>query len=268
MRLYLIFPLLVLTGCGNSLERLRAASPSADNFASALAAEYLAYSESEAEQKNTEIAEHFAQKGLDALAGSEVLPENPASLTAERASLLRSLTPEVRRVAAQKAARAQLLFDCWSTQSAASGNKDTPCKLPFEDSLSALQEVSDSVMFGADSEHVIYFSPEGAGLNAEMKARLSEVAKHLTTQPDTIALLQPHHNVQDTLTARGKLIRQRMNNITAALVHKGISQHRISPMKPTSPKAVCLSSDEVMLETDEVDILIRSTATQEGSPHE
>src|SRR5688572_17765907 len=115
--------LLVLTGCGMELEQLRALAPEADTFPSALAAEYLAYSESELELGRKDTSEHFAEKGLKAGKGDVVGPDEVAAglgpkatkkLLAARESLVAALTEDVTKVAGQKSARAQLMFDCWN----------------------------------------------------------------------------------------------------------------------------------------------------------
>ena len=56
--------LLILSGCTGNLAELHALAPASNDFPSALAAEYLAYGESEKEQGRPIIADKFAEKGL------------------------------------------------------------------------------------------------------------------------------------------------------------------------------------------------------------
>src|SRR5438045_3746843 len=88
-RAVLLLSLLALAGC-SSLHRLKQMNPSADDFNSALASEYLAYAESESEQGRHNFAERYAGKGLRAAEGKPVLPDEiNKSLQPEDQEMLR-----------------------------------------------------------------------------------------------------------------------------------------------------------------------------------
>ena len=103
--LALICSLFLLVGCTSEVQRLHDLNPPANDFPSALASEYQAYADSEAEQGRSWTAGHYADKGLKALKGEAVEPELPdTSLSAQsqqeladaRAQLMKLLTDDVK----------------------------------------------------------------------------------------------------------------------------------------------------------------------------
>lgn len=125
-------PALLLAACGTGeVETLRTANLTAaggNDFHRQLAADYRGFSIYELDQMyDTADAGHFARKGLMALEGQSVQPENPASRDIEGAEQLRELQTARARLmnafandAAAKvpgpAARAQVSYDCWVEQ--------------------------------------------------------------------------------------------------------------------------------------------------------
>lgn len=155
-KVLLILMAFSLTGCGANLVLLAAHDPQATDFNSSLAAEYLAYAESMSEQDHPVLSEYYADKGLKALSGEPVPPEqakdDDKAVIEGRKQLLAVLTDDVKSVAPQKLARAQLLFDCWQQQHRTGGNvKKAPCAEEFSASLAEVQEVADSFIHGKSS---------------------------------------------------------------------------------------------------------------------
>lgn len=125
-------PALLLAACGTGdVESLRTANLSAgtgSTFHRQLAADYRGLSTYELDQMYDESsAGHFAEKGLAALEGQNVQPEDPAQWDidppeklAELQHARARLSNAVARNAATKApgplARAQVTFDCWVEQ--------------------------------------------------------------------------------------------------------------------------------------------------------
>lgn len=122
---FLLLPVL-LSACGTPLDTLQRSHPEPHDFTSALATEYLGFAESEKEQGFGKNATRFAQKGLKAEKGEHVPPENPndwnipederVALEDARKQLNVALTEDTIRIIPQKAARAQMLYDCWMAQ--------------------------------------------------------------------------------------------------------------------------------------------------------
>ena len=121
--------LLAFTGGCSSLTQLSNKNPQVDSgFNARVAAEYLAYAQSESEQGQKEDANYYAKKGLRAERGEMVEPETVpeslrqdkpkryAELTKARARLLKAMSADAVAAKPEVAARAQLLFDCWVDQ--------------------------------------------------------------------------------------------------------------------------------------------------------
>lgn len=141
--------LAMLTACVDPVAQLEKYDPQSVDFASALAGEYLQYAEAQKELGNDTAARYFGKKGLTATQGWEVEPEmvtatTPAvekpALDAARARLLRALNKKAHEVEILKAARAQMMFDCWAF-AAASGDKDTTatCRDAFGPAVEELE---------------------------------------------------------------------------------------------------------------------------------
>jgi len=110
-------------------------------FTKALLAEYKAYAKYESEQEyEWDHAAVFAQKGLRAAKGDEVAPEELASwaipaarqgeLSKARALLIEDLGNGSKTRVPEKAARAQVKFDCW-VEEEAEGDTDSDCRAEF-----------------------------------------------------------------------------------------------------------------------------------------
>ncbi len=123
----LLLALPLLTGCLRfSLDTLKSTEPSGSAYSTALAVEYQAFAQSEADQFDWWDAEKFAKKGLRAANGEDVPPEDPNEWDIPKSSLFALLeahqklielsTPEVRAKEPELAARAQAMFDCWVEQ--------------------------------------------------------------------------------------------------------------------------------------------------------
>jgi hypothetical protein len=146
--------LLTLAGCASDYAELRKAAPEAGDYRSTLASEYLSFAESEAEQRYWAHAEYFARKGRDALAGKPVAPEDPAqwsgvppsdlpALQATRERVLALTGEDARRIATQRAARAQVMYDCWIVQETRGRKLDAtyPCQNELASTLESIKSV-------------------------------------------------------------------------------------------------------------------------------
>ena len=176
MRIYIVIPtLILLTGCaglGSNLVELRGKNPTGDTFSHALASEYLAYAEARAEEGHPLRANYFAGKGLTALAGKPVDLEKKPALEESRQSLLAVLTQDVEEVAPAKAARAQLMFDCWV-------EKEGVCKEGFADALTDLQFIADALVHGEDNNFAVPFAAGSSALDAQGEAVLDIISNRV-----------------------------------------------------------------------------------------
>jgi OOP family OmpA-OmpF porin len=267
-------PLLLLAGCAGNLQELREISPKASNFSSSLAAEYLAYSESEIEQGHKLSADYFAAKGVRAAKGETVEPEEVSvsadipendlkKLSASRAALIDLLNSDVKKVAPQKAARAQLLFDCWNRQE----NKKPPlekvsCAHDFAIAYDELRSVADDLSYGADSKNMVEFPADSSKLDADGLNIIADISSHLAGRGDYALELVPHFDISNAKDRRSRLVKKRLAAVRDALVKAGIPGEKIFYVKPdlasVSKGTVHLSSDKDAKYSNEIDINITS----------
>lgn len=265
-----IAPLFFLMGCTASLQELQTIAPVAGDFSSSLAAEYLAYSESEAEQGRDFSAEHFAAKGLNVARGEDVVldevnkkTKSYDSLLVSRAALSDILSEDVKRVAPQKAARAQMLFDCWNEQE----NKKVPvarasCAEEFAIIYDDLQAIADDLAHGAYGKNIIGFYAGSTDLDAEAKYVIAKISKHLEKSDNYMLELDAHRNVKDAKSNKGLLAYKRLVAVRGELIKSGISPAKIFFAKPysiSSASVVHLSNDEAVENSNKIDIIITSS---------
>lgn len=263
-------PLLLLAGCTSNLQELKTISPVADNFSSSLAAEYLAYAESEAEQGRTSSSEHFASKGLRVSKGESVEPDavntkgkNYEDISAARLALIDVLNDDVKRVAPQKAARAQILFDCWNEQeSNKSLVKGASCAAEFNSQYDELQLVADNLIHGADSKNTLQFYEGSAELDADAKYVIVKMTVHLVGHDDYMLGLKAYYNVKDKKNRKGRLAYKRLYAVRNELLKAGVTKDKIFFIKPDSTEssdgAVYLSNDEDKRNSNIIDIIVTS----------
>lgn len=254
MRIYtVVLSLLLVTGCaslGDQLRDLRAKNPTPGEFPQALASEYLAYAESLAEEGHPIRADHFAQKGLDALAGRDVPPETGDARFAEgRDALLAVLDEDVKEVAPLRAARAQIMFDCWT-------DKEKLCKESFADALTEVQYVADALEHGQSNEFAVDFTAGSARLSAQAMSVLDVVA-YRTRQYDEyqVELTPP--------LQKGRLATERVLAVQKYLIRRGVNAGNIATVKDGKGKKVTLSVDKKKIAAQRVKIFVHSFAPAE-----
>lgn len=265
-----IVPLFLLMGCSASLQELKTIAPVAGDFSSSLAAEYLAYSESEAEQGRDSSAEHFAAKGVNSTKGDDVAldevskkTKNYDSLLASRAALSDILSEDVKRIAPQKAARAQLLFDCWNEQE----NKNlstahVSCAEEFTTIYDELQTIADDLIHGAYSKNSIEFYTGSADLDADAKYIIVKISRHLAKSNNYVLELDAHRNVKDSKSSKGLLAYKRLVAVRNAMVKAGVPSAKVfftKPYKISSASVVHLSNDKIVENSNKIDIIITSS---------
>jgi OOP family OmpA-OmpF porin len=234
MRIYIVIPTLVLlagcAGLGSNIAELRTKSVGGDTFAQALAAEYLAYAEARAEEGHPLRANYFAGKGLDSLAGKPVDLEKKPELEESRRSLLAVLTPDVEEVAPAKAARAQLMFDCWV-------EKEGVCKEGFAGALTDLQFIADALVHGEDNHFTVPFAAGSSALDAQGGAILDVISNRVAGLGEYQVEAVPA-DIKNRMTA------PRLLTIEKGLIKRGVDAGRIHTHRKGKNKEVALSSDD------------------------
>jgi outer membrane protein OmpA-like peptidoglycan-associated protein len=122
-----VFLLVTLTGCVNAdLRALRKAPPPSDPYLEALSKHYLAFAEEEARNYDWVDVVHFTDKGLRAVYGHDIKPDDPEDRDIEerilpdledaRRVLLAEMQSDARVQHPDMLARAVFFYDCWLEQ--------------------------------------------------------------------------------------------------------------------------------------------------------
>lgn len=263
MRIFCCFvTLILLSGCTGSLIRLKLEDPQANDYPSALAAEYLAYAQSEAELGHFVTADYFADKGMKAASGEAVEPETPAITSAKplqeelmkaRGELVALQTDDIKRVAPQKVARAQLLYDCWSHQKSLAAAELAPCQDEFRSTLTEIQMIGDSFIYGQETSHLFNFAMNKSTLNEKSRALIKEISDRALCVANYALEIEPHGD-RKTLA----LSQKRANAIRAGFIAKGIPPAKIKIKSQNDGKVVHLSNDEDVTGVNEIKVMMRT----------
>lgn len=257
--------LLLLTGCMSPLQRLKSINPQANDFRSSLASEYLAYGESESEQSRLSSGEYYAAKGMRALNGQPVEPEKPdatlpapsrAMLAEARHHLMALLNEDMKRVAPQKLAHAQVSFDCWQHQLALGLSGDNaPCAAEFDSTMADLQDISDDFKFGRETAHVVSFARGSAEVDATGQAAVKQVADLLAGKTRYRVTLQMYVGVKQ---AQRTLSEARIAVVRKLLIAAGVDAKSIHIRKYGNLRRVVLSRDKIPANTKVVTITVKT----------
>jgi len=253
---------LTLSACANNLEQLKELAPIAGDFDSALAAEYLAYAGSEAEQGRKNAASYYAGKGIKAAEHEAVLPDTPtkslspetlSDMKASREVLLSLLTDDVKRVSPQAAARSQILYDCWVAEQARQEKSLMPCAEEFRSSIDEVQLVADFFVYGEEAKHTINFIEGDALLTLKSKRIIREIARRMKHVTNYMIELQAYSDEADSL------YNERLQAIRDGFITRGMPADKIKDKNEKTSQAVILSSDVGTTDANNaVDIVVRS----------
>lgn len=261
----------LLASCTASLQELQQISPAASDFNSSLAAEYLAYSQSELEQGRDFSSSHFAKKGLMASRGEKVAPDEAqkgtekfADISESRQKLVEILNDDVKHTAPQKAARAQMLFDCWNEQESNKSLKViVSCAEEFNQIYDDLQQVADNLTHGAFGKSTFYFYTGSSVLDAEGRYVVAKVAAHLAGINSYAVELDANYNIKDNKSYKGRLAYKRLAVVRDALIKAGVPGAKIFFAKQRfssdSGKTVYLGNDKMVENSNKFDIIVTSS---------
>lgn len=234
----------LLSACSQNLEQLKQAKPTVGDFNASLATEYLAFSESEHEQGRFIVSEKFAKKGLAASRGETVAPdeistflpiEDRNKLSVSRAALVNVLNEDIKDAMPQRAARTQLLFDCWQQQLLSSINqKLAPCGDEFVPALTELEDADAGARNVAT--HRVVFASKSAKLDARAQKMVRNVVNKTKTAANYSILIDGHAGELGNDAEQKELVEQRELALRAALVEAGLIDSRVTIAK-TEPEA-------------------------------
>lgn len=241
--------LLLITACTTaSLEELRRTEPTGDAYLGALSQEYLAFAESEAKQYDWGSSKHFADKGLMAVYGQDVAPEDPAAwgiddafmpqLSAAREQLIGVLTPENRSSQPLVSARALFFYDCWVEQQEEAWQEDdiASCREGFYRSVKTLAgapvaepEPMDLTPLIFSSSYIVFFEWDKYVLTEEAKAILDTVSTDLKASGEDVyeVILHGHADRSGNVDYNLRLSQKRAEAVKAGLIERGIPEEYI-----------------------------------------
>ena len=262
-RILVLLSLLAATACapaGDKLLALKTKNPSGEGFNNALASEYLAYAQSLSEQQHPVRADHFAGKGLDALVGKNVLPEEADDIqTNARSALMEVLTADMKDITPTRTARAQLLFDCWVDESRRPINPQPAlCANEFSAVLIELQSVAEMLVHDNDNRYIVRFAPGSEALTDQASAIVNMVSRRVATLGQYQIDITAYAN-RPQKSSKSKLIaRKRALAIEKALIARGVNAGHITSRPHKAESAVFLSVDEVKDGADSVVVTLQT----------
>lgn len=242
-RFYLLLPLLAFAACSPVQELRHASQKDSGDFADSLAAEYLGFSESEAEQGRELASEHFARKGLDAKSKGDVEPERPREwdmeatderddLQGARRRLMHIRTDFVKRVSAQSLARAQVLYDCWVLQTnAGQAGLADECRNGYLAEIRALEAAAKEEYTRKTEKlpasYTIYFHPGSAALDNDANYVIWQVTELTKKFPEYSIDVAGHSEDVSGSEEKANLSEHRAKAVTTMLIAAGLDAKRI-----------------------------------------
>jgi OOP family OmpA-OmpF porin len=253
-----------LTACGSlNLNKLRHTELEKDDFHTTLAREYLAFSESEANQYDWRSVNIFSTKGLSVSYGKDIEPEELKNwdlpeaklneLTIARETLLTLLTNENKAVKPQASARALFLFDCWVEQQEENWqNQDIDlCKQMFFNTVEKLAPApelkkiitKDTEIFA--SSYLLFFNFDSSDLAIDSIDALREIARALQEEKGVEIVLNGHADRSGEEEYNLDLSLDRAEQVRQQLLDFGVPETNISyfafgesdPLVPTEDGA-------------------------------
>lgn len=263
MRILVLMSLCVLAACapmGSNVVALKAKNITPTHFSGALAAEYLAYAQSLAEQQHPMRADYFAGKGLSAAEGKNPQPEEAKEAQMQaRKALSDLLTDDMKDIVPMRLARAQLLFDCWVDESKRVFDSEPAlCAESFSEVLAELQAVAEVLVHGDDNRYSVTFAPASAQLSDQAQTMLNIIGKHVEGLGRYRVEIMGFAEGKKTTPKSKLLARNRALAIEKALIERGVNAGYIHMNKKTADKEVLLSVDKRKVNNDKVIIMLQT----------
>lgn len=239
-----VLPLVVLAACGTgNVETLRTSNVSGNDFNRRLAADYRGFSTYELDQMyDTADASHFAEKGLMALEGQSVPPEDPATrdinneeklaeLQAARSRLMTALANEAAQKAPAPTARAQVSYDCWVEQQEEGFqyNDVATCRNGF---IRAMQVVETRLQPAAAAptarDYKVFFDWDSAAITPEANDILRQAADNARRENISVIRIVGHADRSGPLEYNDRLSERRAEAVAQRLRQFGISMNDVA----------------------------------------
>ena len=233
--------LFLLSACDStaSLKELRHAEPSADAYQAALASRYQEYAEQKVAAYDWWTSKYFADKGLMAAYGRDVLPEDPAAWNipktmqdefAEARNQLMAALPAAKQSQPAEAATAVVAYDKWVElqDDAWDEPRIADARDDFFAALGALKP-GDGTANATDApvettSTVLYFPFDAATLTDTAKAAIAELASYLKSAGNASININGHADRAGSDEYNMSLSEQRARLVEEALLDAGVPQ--------------------------------------------
>lgn len=237
----LAFPFL-LAGCFglDNVEKLKTAPPAATAFERELSTLYEKFVDRELKKYDWQSAGYFAEKGLLAAQGKQIVPEDPAgwdipdyamqSLASARNTVMAKLTPAYKQQHPIKAASLFFHFDCWVEEQEEAWETEAieRCK---QGVMIHLQETDPPVPMGGplSTSYLMHFPQDETMLEGFAKDELSLIADTLADYDDAPyqVILNGHASREENKPRQLELSKQRANYIAQFLIRRGVAPEAI-----------------------------------------
>lgn len=263
LRISVFLPLiLLLSACSNaSLDALREAKMPSDPYFSTLAQQHLILSDSEAAQGRLTSAQFFADKGLAATYGREVLPEEALPAQPEmieaRVRLLEVSNALTRKRFPTASANALFFYDCWVQQTGEGQPENAGiCKQGFGEAIEAIQRPAVPAIpqpMAADglpedvslsTSYLVFFGWDEAELNVQAEDAINKVLAYVKQLGNAgyEIVVNGHTDTSGEEMYNLTLSNQRADVVKEKLVQAGVAAGKIAafgfgesdPRKPTA----------------------------------
>lgn len=250
--------LFLLSACDStaSLKELRHAEPSGNAYQAALASRYQDYAESKVASYDWWTSKYFADKGLMAAYGREVLPEDPAAWEipatmqdefAQARNQLMAVLPAAKTSQPVEAATAVVAYDRWVELQDNGWDEPriTDARDDFFAALGALkpQEASATAAPAPveTTSTVLYFPFDAATLTDTAKAAIAELASYLKSAGNATININGHADRAGSDDYNMQLSQQRARLVEEALLAAGVPKDMLhyfafgesDPQQPT-----------------------------------
>lgn len=255
--------LFLLSACDStaSLKELRHAEPSGDAYQAALASRYQDYAESKVAAYDWWTSKYFADKGLMAAYGREVLPEDPAAWNipatmqdefADARNQLMAALPASKASQPAETATAVVAYDKWVELQ--DNGWDEPriadARDDFFAALGALKPGDAATAEAAPTpvettSTVLYFPFDAATLTDTAKAAIAELASYLKSVGNATININGHADRAGSDDYNMSLSEQRAKLVEDALLAAGVPASQLhyfafgesDPKQPTDDGA-------------------------------
>ena len=237
----------LLAGCTSNIERVASVQPTGSAFTQALTTGYQGLTAAEKAERDWSAADWFAQKGLSAAAGENVLPDEPSAeypsdeLTQQRARLMTALDGGGRDTAPELAALAQVKYDCWAHEWSEDGNggyaskdaADYNCQEDFlkamddlEAALAPKQEAAPAPM--APKTYIVYFDFDKSNIRPDAQAVINDVLADSKAMGAPAISVTGHADRSGPVRYNEKLSERRAGSVRDALINGGVAADKIT----------------------------------------